>query len=683
MHTRILSFAVALCASVPGLLAAPFEYQGLWFEPIDDTNTCAVVSNPDYNFKYQGEVVIPATANGYAVTRIKDNAFSYCEELTSVTLPASVTEIYMPVFSSSPKLASINVDAASASFTAIDGNLYDKDVTTLVAVKGIAESIDLPESVIRIGGYAAQLNRNFTEMTQGGHEPYQIQEIGELAFWNTGIKRFSSYATIVGAEAFEGCADLESISLPALEAIPNRLCNWCKSLRTININSAVSIDFQAFASCESLESVTLPFRVESLGEQAFADNRALKFVDFGRSLTEIGENAFRNCTGLRSIQSNIAVPPANVAANAFEGASVSDCILFTEIPDAYRNVAPWNGFKKVMTNKFVKDGAEFSIYVDSPQYGAFFKLHDSAVSSYDIPAAVSYDGLDIGVKTIFGEAFKELPSLQKVTVPSSIESIWQNAFTDCPALTDVVMVDGLYGVSNFAFNGCNALTHLSLPATVEAAYSIARNCNALTSIDVAPANDIMFSEDGVLYLRKNEMNPQLLYSVPTGLEKVAVLPGTTGIQPIASLMLKEIDFPESMENLGNYLRECPALTSISCRSVTPPMLAYRYGVAEEVYQNATVYVPVGALDNYRNNDAWGQFVNIQEKEFESSITEIAADGVTVRVAGGRIVVDGADSATVYDLSGRPAYQGPAADLPILPAGVYIVKAADTVAKVVL
>ena len=110
---------------------------------------------------------------------------------------------------------------------------------------------------------------------------------------------------------------------------------------------------------------------------------------------------------------------------------------------------------------------------------------------------------------------------------------------------------------------------------------------------------------------------------------------------------------------------------------------YRYGVSEEVYQNATIYVPVGELDDYRNNDAWGLFSNIQEKEFESSITEIAADGVTVRVAGGRIVVDGADSAIVYDLSGRPAYQGSASDLPILPAGVYIVKAADTVAKVAL
>lgn len=683
MHTRILSFAVALCASVPGLWAAPFEYQGLWFEPIDDTNTCAVVSNPDYNFKYQGDVVIPATANGYAVTRIKDNAFSYCEELTSVTLPASVTEIYMPVFSASPKLASINVDAASASFTAIDGNLYDKDVTTLVAVKGIAESIDLPESVIRIGGYAAQLNRNFTEVTQGRHEPYQIQEIGELAFWYTGIKSFRSYATIVGAEAFEGCADLESISLPALESIPNRLCNWCKSLRTININSAVTIDFQAFASCESLESVTLPGRLISLGEQAFAWCYGLEFVSCGISLNNIGEHAFQDCTSLHSMSANGEVPPANVAANAFEGASIDQCLLFTESPEAYRNVAPWNSFKKVMSRVFVKDGAEYSIYADSPEYCAFKKLNDASVITYDIPSKTSCEELEFEVKVIFAEAFKELPSLQQVSIPSGVESLQGHAFVDCPSLTDVAMVDGLYGISSYAFDGCNALTHLSLPATVEAAYSIARNCNALTSIDVAPANAIMFSEDGVLYRREEEYYTQELWSVPTGLEKVTVLPGTTGIQPIASLMLKEIDFPESMVNLNNFLRPCPALTSISCRSVTPPFLVYRYGVSEEVYQNATIYVPVGALDDYRNNDAWGLFSNIQEKKFESSITEIAADGVTVRVAGGRIVVDGADSAIVYDLSGRPAYQGSASDLPILPAGVYIVKAADTVAKVAL
>lgn len=680
MHTRALSLAAALLMSVSGLSAAPFEYQGLWFEPVENTNTCVVVENKATHH-YDGDIVIPESANGLAVVGIAWHAFSYSEELTSVTIPASVTSIEMPTFSDTPKLVNIKADAASTTFATLDGNLYDKDMTTLVAVKGAATSLDLPESVTRIGKGACEQARTLTTVAQGGRdELYAVSEIGEGAFRWSGLKSLKSGASTVGEGAFYMCKSLESLSLPRVQAIPSGMCNCCESLSYLYVNSAVSIGYQAFLQCYALKSINLPFGLVSIGEMAFKSCNSLSYIGLDPALAEIGSNAFAGCTALRSIYAQGEVPPATVADDAFEGASVDQCILFSENPDAYRNLAPWSGFRKVMTNRFTVDDAEFLIYVDKPQYGSFLKLNSANLETYDIPSVAHCGDLSVEIKTVGFMAFKGLSSIKSVSVPSSVEVIEQSAFTDCPSLAEVKMVDGLYGISRNAFDGCGALTRLSLPSTVDKAYSIARNCDALISIDVDKANKTMFSADGVLYMRAGDINPQMLYSVPTGLEKVEVLPGTAWVQPVASLRLKEIDFPESMENIGSSLRDCPSLTSISCRSMTPP---YLYDVAQDVYQNATLYVPVGALDIYRNEWPWNRFVNIQEKEFETSLADISADRVTIRVVGGRIVADGADDITVYDLSGRRIYQGHPASTPSIPAGIYIVKAGTSTAKIIL
>ena len=83
MHTRALSLAAALLMSVSGLSAAPFEYQGLWFEPVENTNTCVVVENKATHH-YDGDIVIPESANGLAVVGIAWHAFSYSEELSDL-----------------------------------------------------------------------------------------------------------------------------------------------------------------------------------------------------------------------------------------------------------------------------------------------------------------------------------------------------------------------------------------------------------------------------------------------------------------------------------------------------------------------------------------------------------------------------------------------------------------------
>jgi len=84
-----------LMALLPLLANAdPVEIDGIYYNLISKAKQAEVTKNPNY---YSGKVVIPKTVTfegvKYNVTIIGDNAFKLCNNLTSVTIPNSVTSI--------------------------------------------------------------------------------------------------------------------------------------------------------------------------------------------------------------------------------------------------------------------------------------------------------------------------------------------------------------------------------------------------------------------------------------------------------------------------------------------------------------------------------------------------------------------------------------------------------------
>ena len=94
---KIFVFLFSLILSVvfsTSALAYDVKIDGLYYNLISKGKTAAVTSGEE---KYSGEVVIPSsiTVEGkeYTVTSIGGMAFNFCEGLTSVTIPNSVTSI--------------------------------------------------------------------------------------------------------------------------------------------------------------------------------------------------------------------------------------------------------------------------------------------------------------------------------------------------------------------------------------------------------------------------------------------------------------------------------------------------------------------------------------------------------------------------------------------------------------
>ena len=96
------------------------------------------------------------------VTTIGDRVFYSCDVLTNVTIGKGVTSIGDRVFYECVSLTAINVDPENPNYTSIDGVLYNKNVTKLIAYPGgLSGSFIIPDGVTEIGDFACAVRNNF------------------------------------------------------------------------------------------------------------------------------------------------------------------------------------------------------------------------------------------------------------------------------------------------------------------------------------------------------------------------------------------------------------------------------------------------------------------------------------------------------------------------------------------
>ena len=174
----------------------------------------------------------------YDVDTIGDRAFSKCANLSSITIPNSVTRIEKLAFAGCKNLISVTIPNSVTSI----GDYAFADCYSLTA-------IIIPNSVKRIEDFAFSYCTNLTSITI----PNSVTSIGE--------------------KAFSSCKALTSITIPnSVMSIGERAFAWCESLTSISIpNSVTSIGWEAFNGCSSLEFIKIPKVLTNIGSDAFPE----------------------------------------------------------------------------------------------------------------------------------------------------------------------------------------------------------------------------------------------------------------------------------------------------------------------------------------------------------------------------------------------------------------------------
>ena len=238
---------------------------------------------------------------GNSVTSIGNYAFFYCSNLASIVIPNSLTSIGKGAFDFCSNLTSIEAATDNPNYCSQDGNLYNKDKTTLIlyACGKTATTFTIPDSVTSIGELAFDNCDSLTSIVI----PNSVTSIGEWAFANcsnlTSVTLGNS-VTSIGGSAFFYCTNLTSVTLGnSVTSIGNGAFEDCASLTSIVIpDSVTSIGALAFSWCTNLTSVTLGNSVTSIGDCAFAGCNNLTSIVIPDSVTSIGAQAFDNCSNL-------------------------------------------------------------------------------------------------------------------------------------------------------------------------------------------------------------------------------------------------------------------------------------------------------------------------------------------------------------------------------------------------
>ncbi len=279
------------------------------------------------------DIVIPATYRGLPVTEIGDRAFasnaSYISsDITSITIPDSVTKIGCEAFVSCSNLTSITIPNSVTSIG--DYAFYNCSNLTAVYITDIAKwcALDFGGSSANPLYYAHNLYLN-GELVTDLVIPDSVTSIGSGAFY--GCSSLTSITipdsvTSIGYQAFSSCSSLTNITIPdSVTSIGDDAFYKCSSLTSINIPDGVtSIGSRAFSYCSSLTSINIPDGVTSIGDDAFYKCSSLTNITIPDSVTSIGYDAFRDCSSL----TNITIPDSVTSIGSY---AFYDCNSLTSV----------------------------------------------------------------------------------------------------------------------------------------------------------------------------------------------------------------------------------------------------------------------------------------------------------------------------------------------------------------
>lgn len=250
------------------------------------TVTVAAATNTfDFNLttgtitKYNGTdtvVVIPSKINGVTVTTIGTDAFLGLN-ITSVTIPDSVTEIGSNAFAGCTNLTSVNYIGDWSKLTIQSGNPAVEDAVN-------AQLFDF-------------------EFILNNTAVVVISYKGTAADVTIPSRYKGKPVTVIDPVAFYNNSAVTSVTIPdSVTAIPDYAFGYCSQLTNISIpNSVTFIGFSAFNSCTSLKSITLPSSLSTIQSYAFYNCENLKTIRIPVSVTFIGNYAFDVCPSLMTV----------------------------------------------------------------------------------------------------------------------------------------------------------------------------------------------------------------------------------------------------------------------------------------------------------------------------------------------------------------------------------------------
>ena len=247
----LVLLVVMVVATSSSFAQARFEtINGLRYLIDETAKSATLVASA--NEKYAGDIVVPEKITAkddkeYLVTAFGENCFKECDNLTSITIPSSITFLSDGCFCLCTNLTSVIIPSSVSSL----GNDCFSFCTNLT-------SVIIPSSVSSLGNNCFSDCKSLTNVAI----PSSVISLGDYCFWN--------------------CKSLTNVAIPSSVISLGDYCFWnCESLTNVAIPSSITtLGCGCFGFCTSLTSINIPSSVTSVGLSCFVDCSKLESIYF-------------------------------------------------------------------------------------------------------------------------------------------------------------------------------------------------------------------------------------------------------------------------------------------------------------------------------------------------------------------------------------------------------------------
>lgn len=414
-HIKHLAATVAMLLGCITVSAYDFEVDGIFYN-ITNRSSFTVEVTYYYEEPYSGDVVIPKTVtyNGavYTVTSIDDYAFYDCSNLTTVTVPESVTSIGRSAFyggvkevvlksTTPPTLTSSGL--TNYAILTVPKSAYN-DYCTATYWSDLLANIAIDDAEARVKNLTLEAadDKSSLQVAVGDDKLRYVTDLtisGTINSYDFMVMRNKmpvlrhidlSNASIVhnDYEHYTGHHTEDNV-------FPQYALHNCILFTLVLPRDITEIDDFSVFGHDCLNEIIIPEGVTSIGSNAFSYCASLTTVTIPESVTSIGGGAFDGCYSLKSV----VLPPM---VETIVSSTFGECESLTSI------TIPEN-------SKLTSIG-----------YCAFIGC--SSLKSVVLPPTV---------ETIDSRAFERCSSLTEIRIPSSVRTVGSGAFDECSNLNDI------------------------------------------------------------------------------------------------------------------------------------------------------------------------------------------------------------------------------------------------------
>lgn len=570
---------------------------------------------PFYNKALITDVTISDIGN---VTYLNDYFLFGASSLNSLIVPNSVLTVGKYAFADCSSLESISL---SNNLSILNEGLFQNDVAlkSLIICSAIKEidkyvlgncpalaELTLQDSndALKVGvsapskGMCAETglenlyigrNIDYNATEESGFSPfYGLNSLKNVSFSNKGtVTRCDNYY-------LKGCSAVSSLYLP---------------------ESLVSVGDYAFMDMASLEYCRMYNNVETIGQYGFANNEKLNDLTFSSKVKTLRNNLFQNCYALPCFTVHPAV--TNIEDNAFLNTTALSTLSFTASSDLL-NIGKSN-----------VDNVYRAMFADSPLQSVYlsrwliYNIDNEACAPFYSQSGLSDLRFGETLGDIGKYLFEKCTALESVNIPG-VESIGEKAFFECNALSTLTLNEGTRSIGERSFSECTDLKNVKLPSSV---VSLSDGCFMndinLSTLDLGNSLEIIGPSafSGCTSLQELVL-PETVYglgvesfkgcstlpylTVPDGCKLSSI--GARAFQGCTGM--EWLSLSDRITSLGaSSFDGCKAIRYIKSFNPIPPVGLPNF--AQNVLDNATVFVPTEVIDDYKDADVWWEFFDIK------------------------------------------------------------------------